>query len=541
MRMKDIIRYFLVAFVTFGMVSCSWFEDDDPGFEDIAFDLSQVTVLSHGQFNAREYIEGKIAEVQQSNDLDQDLADAYLGFYKNKLEEIEEKEEAIRNQAGGALNDVNTILGYEYVALVYPSVSVNGDLIPCSELLVWPWGVLWNPRPDDVIIGCHCTITDDKSRPSNYASLGFTNDVAMLALMNTTRSQYSLVIIPDYEGYGESRDNSHPYCNRDVTARQVIDGVRAGISYYERNQKKLEPKWRSVAVGYSQGGAVAAGVYRYAREHALNDLRLVGAVCGDGPYDPIATLKRYISDGKLYMPVAAALILKGAVDTDPEMKRLKCKYSDFCTNEFLQSWVFYDLEDKEKSTTDIHRSILDYSASLPGDFPFHMYCWDNKSQTFQPYAEETARSKAYDFDLSAGKAKSYLPIECCFHQGVIDFFPGKEEITEGVNIDKLNALKRCLERNSLVYQGWKPPKNSGLTFFHSTRDEVVPIDNMDAVDREWYFGYNDCYRFYRYKTDTYLHVGTGRAFYLAYATDFVNKIFKNEWEPGRTTIDGGKW
>ena len=34
---------------------------------------------------------------------------------------------------------------------------------------------------------------------------------------------------------------------------------------------------------------------------------LSGAVCGDGPYDPVATLDQYIASGKLFMPVAAAL------------------------------------------------------------------------------------------------------------------------------------------------------------------------------------------------------------------------------------------
>ena len=85
-----------------------------------------------------------------------------------------------------------------------------------------------------------------------------------------------------------------------------------------KNVKSMEDDWSGVAIGYSQGGAVAAGVLRYCQEHNETSLRLKGAVCGDGPYDPLATLKRYIEMDKLYMPVAPAMLLKGAIDTDPD-------------------------------------------------------------------------------------------------------------------------------------------------------------------------------------------------------------------------------
>ena len=107
------------------------------------------------------------------------------------------------------------------------------------------------------------------------------------------------MVIPDYEGYGLTKDSPHPYCNRDVTARQVIDGAKFAIGWMERNRNtKMKKGWKSVAVGYSQGGAVAAGVARYYLENNMTGLNLQGAVCGDGPYDPLATLKQYINDMK---------------------------------------------------------------------------------------------------------------------------------------------------------------------------------------------------------------------------------------------------
>ena len=127
-------------------------------------------------------------------------------------------------------------------------------------------------------------------------------------------------MIPDYEGYGITSKDPHPYCNRDVTAKQMIDGAKAAVVWFEKNIAQLEPDWKTVAVGYSQGGAVAAGILNYYNAKKLTGLNLVGAVCGDGPYDPLATLKQYIKDDRLYMPVASALLLKGMVDTNKEMK-----------------------------------------------------------------------------------------------------------------------------------------------------------------------------------------------------------------------------
>jgi hypothetical protein len=156
----------------------------------------------------------------------------------------------------------------------------------------------------------------------------------MLALFASALSQNALVIVPDYEGYGITADIPHPYCNRNLTALQVVTGVKAGLSWFEDQEMKMADGWSGVSVGYSQGGAVSAGVLRYCQENGDNSLRLKGAVCGDGPYDPLATLKRYIEMDKLYMPVASTLLLKGAVDTDPDMKVAGCQYQDFVTDNF---------------------------------------------------------------------------------------------------------------------------------------------------------------------------------------------------------------
>lgn len=178
------------------------------------------------------------------------------------------------------------------------------------------------------------------------------------------------------------------------------------------------------------------------------------------------------------------------------------------------------------------------SAEMVPMIPFLRF--SNTSESFEPYNHYTANSSVFDFDLSNGKAKSYAPIDQCFKQGVIDYFQGKPVTPGEVDPDKLYALKKFLEKNSLLYGGWAPSANSGMTFFHSTRDEVVPLCNWETLDDAWWYGgHRDGYLAYWYETSTYLHVGTGKAFYLYYADDYVNKIFNDKWKSGRYEIKGG--
>jgi hypothetical protein len=113
------------------------------------------------------------------------------------------------------------------------------------------------------------------------------------------------VILPDYEGYGVTRNNAHPYLYQELTARQVVDATRYGISLYKTSSRvdkvrhSFRSNWRSICVGYSQGGSVALATQRFIEQNGLTDeLHLAGSVCGDGPYDMMATLMYYVKQHK---------------------------------------------------------------------------------------------------------------------------------------------------------------------------------------------------------------------------------------------------
>ena len=285
--------------------------------------------------------------------------------------------------------------------------------------------------------------------------------------------------------------------------------------------------WSGVSVGYSQGGAVSAGVLRYCQENGDNSLRLKGAVCGDGPYDPLATLKRYIDMDHLYMPVAPALLLKGAVDTDPDLIALQCQYQDFVTDNFHATGIFKMIGDKQMTTDDVQAALLDYSLHHGDDGGFTMMA--QCSEGFLPYTENNlvdGSGKKRDFELENGKGYNYCTVDQCLKPGVIAYFRDGT-ITGEVPEEKLKALEKSLSKNALTADGFMP--SNGFTFFHSTGDEVVPYCNLESVRNTWGAGGINTISLESYFQ---LHVATGILFFTWYCGSLVDDILDGKWAPG---------
>lgn len=168
----------------------------------------------------------------------------------------------------------------KWVTIQYTGMGADGTIKNLSELIMVP-----QSSPELLAIGCHITITSDAQRPTNYKNLSVMTDVGFLSLLFSSKN--ALGVFPDYEGYGITRSDPHPYLNRELTARQVIAGAKAARDWLENYKRiPMASKWRGLLVGYSQGGAVAASTIRYYQEYQLDGLNLIGAICGDGPYNP---------------------------------------------------------------------------------------------------------------------------------------------------------------------------------------------------------------------------------------------------------------
>jgi len=521
---------FLMLVSIFGTVSFTACSADDELNEQVSnptsvnFPTEDVQVMGSGYMST----EVKVEALTRA-------ANGQLTADDIKVTQLTEQQAQAFDMNKDGKGGKSNISMYKWVTLRYKCKTADGTKKDLSELVVWPY-FFGDTTPSQLIIGCHSTITSDAQRPTNFSEHSSASEMNMLALFANGLSQNALVIVPDYEGYGSTVTSAHPYCNRELTAEQVVTGAKAGLSWFEGKVKKMKSSWSGVAIGYSQGGAVAAGVLRYCQQHGENGLRLKGAVCGDGPYDPLATLKRYIEMDKLYMPVAPALLLKGMVDTDKDMKMLGCTYQDFVTEQFYKTGIFDMIQCKQKSTDDIQTELLNYSYQNGDQGGFTMMA--QTEEGFKPYTpknEKTASGKKHSYKLDNGKGHNYCTIDQCLKPGVIAYFrDGK--VTGEVSEAKLNALKNALAKNALTAGSFSP--RAGFTFFHSVGDEVVPYCNFESVRNTW--GANTI-KGVSYQSNTTLHVGTGTSFFTVYCGNLVGELLNDKWSTGENTTGSIAW
>jgi hypothetical protein len=191
----------------------------------------------------------------------------------------------------------------------YPSVNSAGERIVLSSALI-----AWTPDDrqegdsiESVHIYSHATIGSDEERPT---STGFSKEQIVLQTM--PRREYvgyedkvaadyvgrCIIIAPDYEGYGLTKDLPHPYLSQRLTAQQVLDAATYGLELYQKTSDELllplKKDWRMYGLGFSQGGAVTLALQRLIEEEGLSgQLHFYGSICGDGPYDLVQTLRYY--------------------------------------------------------------------------------------------------------------------------------------------------------------------------------------------------------------------------------------------------------
>lgn len=442
----------------------------------------------------------------------------YIQFYQTLLRQMEKdaEEQAARDGANGIMDIVGGArLCYDIINVT--TKGADGTDIQMSTLVAWPQDGVIEHRADQVVLGCHITITDDSERPSNYKKISLATDVYLIAATwaSTTlgQSPECLLVMPDYEGYGSTSDRKHPYLIRDLQARQCVDAVAQACSWYVRHHKGFVPGWTVATLGYSQGGAVAAASYRKwldTPEYRQLMPNWVGAVCGDGPYDPYATLKYYCDNDRLDMPVAPLLVLKGLCDLDDDMKSVGGQLSDFLTADFLASGISEAVDAKK------------YNTNICDDKAFD-------------YARRTGKMEMTDDGKL--KARSVL------RQETFDYFAsnGKTLPSDPILARKIKTLEHCLKKHSLLYQAdgstWTPPADAKFTFFHSVRDAVVPYANLESVISAWGKDSRQA-KYVSYTSNSnYSHLDAGTQFVLFHHKDLVNQLFGvGSWQNGVSEI-----
>lgn len=315
---------------------------------------------------------------------------------------------------------------------------------------------------NNIFLACHPTVTDNFQTPTGKNPIDA--EVARLAGIN---DESSIVLFPDYCGYGVSSQLQHPYLISDVTARNCIDALMALFKECERRGWKVADNLKTHILGYSQGGATALACTKYLESDACpdsvkNKVRLFETTCGDGPYSAVATVNQYLEWGKptnlnggdnLEYACVLPLIVAAAKDAygDGCMRTVEVK--DYFSDEFLSSGIVDLIKSKSASTDVLSKAINNVMK---------------RQRPVDVFSENIINKETGEFNTTTKEYK---------------------------------CLMRALELSDLTI-GWEP--KHPIYFYHLPCDKVVPYANKEEIFKEGHIG-NEYSKLVRYFTPEKSH------------------------------------
>ena len=335
--------------------------------------------------------------------------------------------------------------------IIYESINAKGEKIYLSAMVYIPspWDV---PDSDvlisHIILNCHPTVTSNYEAPTGAGAID--KDINRICGVHDSwdlyTDSYTMVVCPDYCGYGISSYEQHPYLIHDITAINCIDAVRAAI-YLAAEKGRLSTKgYDTQIVGYSQGGATALACTKYlesdgCRQSLKDFINLRETVCGDGPYSAPATVGKYLEwgtpaeyggeDRDLEYPCVLPLIVQAAKAAYDDGCMHTVEIEDFFSETFLSTGILDLLKTKVTNTNDLNNEI----------------------------AKKMPRRRPVDV----------------FSSNIIN-----PDGTFNTTTNQYKCLMRALEMGDLT-KGWEP--QHPITFYHLPNDGVVPYANFEEAKK----------------------------------------------------------
>ncbi len=193
------------------------------------------------------------------------------------------------NQAlGPNSNQISPFIqfGYEKYRIIYKTTNTDGTKINASGALFVP---LDNTQPMALASLQHGTINNEADAPSyfNQQSEGILG--AFLA------STGIITAMPDYIGYGESKDLEHPYETRQGLSQPTVDFLLAVKQFI--NSKSLNWNGNLMLSGYSEGGYANMATQKLIESNYNENFKLVASVSGAGAYNKSASFEYLLKNG----------------------------------------------------------------------------------------------------------------------------------------------------------------------------------------------------------------------------------------------------
>ena len=194
--------------------------------------------------------------------------------------------------------------GFTVHRVVYNTTFREAD-ITASGLVVIPDGIT---GPFPLLSAHHGTIFSHDEAPSEFS---LSNGLTGFELFSAAGF---VSIIPDYLGYGESKEILHPYYNFRYTASAILDMISATREFLDNQAVSFNDKL--FLVGYSEGGYATLAAQKAIEDNPDSGFNITAAAAGAGGYDIVGVMDEVLKNDTYSTPAYLAFITYAAIQTN---------------------------------------------------------------------------------------------------------------------------------------------------------------------------------------------------------------------------------
>ncbi len=123
----------------------------------------------------------------------------------------------------------------------------------------------------------------------------------IIQMFNLVGSSGFISVIPDYLGFGASKNMFHPYLDKKSTVSSIVDMLKAVKELTDGTEEKITVKSSNdlYLSGYSQGGWSTMCLQKELELHHSKDFSIKASSCGAGPYN-LETMIKYVLKQNTY-------------------------------------------------------------------------------------------------------------------------------------------------------------------------------------------------------------------------------------------------
>lgn len=175
--------------------------------------------------------------------------------------------------------------GIEQIKIVYNTVDLQGNPILASGAVIVP------DSPPSTALALaslqHGTIFNEADAPSYF---GNSTEAGLGSILASTGM---MIALPDYLGYGESKNIPHPYEHKEGLSLSTIDFLKAVKEYIA--QENINFNNKLLLAGYSEGGYATMALHQAIQETTTNEFNVILSSIGAGAYNKSASILDIVS------------------------------------------------------------------------------------------------------------------------------------------------------------------------------------------------------------------------------------------------------